>query len=244
MINGEDKRIGNEIAHGKFIAKSGEEVWNWSSPAGRIRWERRAKLFLAFLGNDHKRVLEIGCGTGLFTKEICKTANEIIAIDISEDLIRLAQRRINKKNVTFVIDNAYKTAFCDNYYDFVIGSSSLHHLMIDKALKEIYRLLKPNGKFMFTEPNMLNPQIAIQKNISFIKKMAGDSPDETAFMRWSLAKRLVEVGFKDISIVPFDFMHPVIPKSMLGLMCPILNFLETMPLLKEFAGSLIIKGRK
>lgn len=91
---------------------------------------------------------------------------------------------------------------------------------------------------------MLNPQIAIQKNISFIKKMAGDSPDETAFMRWSLAKRLVEVGFKDISIVPFDFMHPVIPKSMLGLMCPILNFLETMPLLKEFAGSLIIKGRK
>jgi ubiquinone/menaquinone biosynthesis C-methylase UbiE len=244
MMNCKDKRIDNEIAHGKFIAERGEEIWNWSSPAGRSRWRRRTRLFLDFLGNDHKKVLEIGCGTGLFTKEICESANEIIAIDISKDLIDLARRRIKRGNVSFVIDNAYGTTFSGDHFDFVIGSSSLHHLIIDKALKEIYRLLKPEGRFMFTEPNMLNPQIAIQKNIPFVKKMAGDSPDETAFFRWSLAAKLERAGFRDISIVPFDFVHPAISKAMLSALCPILNFLETLPLLKEFAGSLIIKGRK
>ena len=40
---------------------------------------------------------------------------------------------------------------------------------MDKSVSEIYRVLKPGGAIFFTEPNMMNPQIAIQKNISYIK---------------------------------------------------------------------------
>jgi hypothetical protein len=75
---------------------------------------------------------------------------------------------------------------------------------VDQALKEFARILKPGGGIMFTEPNMMNPQIALVKNTPALKRRAGDSPDETAFFRWVIAGKLRHHGFTDISIVPFD----------------------------------------
>ena len=238
-----DHRIENEIKHGAFIAKQGEQIWNWSSPAGRKRWKRRCDLFAEFLGNKSQNVLEVGCGTGLFTAELVKANNKIIAIDVSKDLIEIAQKRVGDK-VSFLLRDAGKTSFPDNYFDFIVGSSILHHLDAGPAIKEFYRILKPGGKFMFTEPNMLNPQIFLQKNIPFIKKLAGDSPDETAFFRWSIKKKLLIAGFGNVAAIPFDFMHPATPGFLLGYLERGFYLLEKIPLIREFAGSLIISGVK
>ena len=240
----EDKRIQNEIIHGEYIREHGEEIWNWSSPAGKLRWARRCRLFREFIGNRKSLVLEIGCGTCLFTQELAETNNRIVAIDISAALIDKAKERVCAKNVEFVVDNAYQTKFEPGSYDFIVGSSSLHHLEVDQALKEFARILKPGGGIMFTEPNMMNPQIALVKNIPSLKRRAGDSPDETAFFRWAIAKKLRSHGFTDISIVPFDFMHPGIPESLLGIAGPVTSACEKVPLLREIAGSLIIQCRK
>ena len=240
----EDQRIQNEIIHGEYIREHGEEIWNWSSPAGKLRWARRCLLFKEFIGNSKSLVLEIGCGTGLFTKELAETDNQIVAIDISEALIEKAKERVHTRNVEFVVDNAYKTKFKPNSYDFIVGSSSLHHLDVDLALQEFSRILKPGGGIMFTEPNMMNPQIALIKNIPAIKRRAGDSPDETAFFRWGIEKKLRSYGFMDISAVPFDFMHPHVPESLLGIAGQLTVVLEKVPVLKEIAGSLIIKCHK
>lgn len=241
MIN---QRIKNEIEHGKYIVKKGEEIWNWSTPTGKIRWQRRCDMFRFFLGDDNKKVLEIGCGTGLFTQEIAKTNNQIIAIDISDDLINLARERVNRSNVIFKVEDACATAFDSDYFDYIIGSSVLHHLDVDSALKEFYRILKPGGKLMFTEPNMLNPQIALQKNFPLLKKWLGDSPDETAFLKWKIRKKLKLCRFIEIKIQPFDFLHPAIPGFLIKFLKPALEFFESLPLLKEIAGSLVIKGGK
>jgi 2-polyprenyl-3-methyl-5-hydroxy-6-metoxy-1,4-benzoquinol methylase len=240
----DDKRILNEIRHGEYIKEHGEEIWNWSTPAGKIRWARRCRLFKEFIGSNKRLVLEIGCGTGLFTKELAATDNTIIAIDISDALIKKAKERVHAKNVKLVVGNAYKTEFKSNSYDFIVGSSSLHHLEVDSALKEFSRILKPGGSIMFTEPNMMNPQVALIKNVPAIKRRAGDSPDETAFFRWAIARKLRNHDFTDISIVPFDFMHPQIPESLLGIAGQLTSVIEKVPILKEIAGSLIIQCRK
>jgi len=239
-----DQRIKNEAEHGRFIAEHGEEIWNWSSPAGVLRWQRRAGMFREFLGEGCKEILEIGCGTGLFTHEICKTGNHITAIDISAELLELARQRVCCENARFVLGNAYATGFPADSFDALVGSSCLHHLDIAQALREFYRLLKPGGRLMFTEPNMLNPQIALQKNIPYLKRLAGDSPDETAFVRFPLKRKLKEVGFHNISIVPFDFVHPSLPLSILEKAQSILLGIEKIPILREFAGSLAIKAFK
>jgi SAM-dependent methyltransferase len=125
-----------------------------------------------------------------------------------------------------------------------LGSSVLHHLDIDKAVKEIYRVLKPGGMIAFTEPNMLNPQIALQKNIPWLKKKLGDSPDETAFFSWNIKKLLVTAGFTHVKATPFDFLHPAIPPGLINPVLGISRIAEKTPLLKAIAGSLFIQAVK
>ncbi len=239
-----EARLKHEIDHGRYLLAHGAgEVWNWESPAGRLRWKRRVKMLTTHLHASMK-VLELGCGTAFFTKELAKTGADVTAIDISPELIGVARQECSNPNVRFEVQNAYALNYADGSFDSAVGSSVLHHLEIDQALSEIYRVLRPGSIVRFTEPNMLNPQIAVQKNIPAIKKRLGDSPDETAFFRWPLQRRLGKAGFQDIEIVPFDFLHPKTPLSWIGGVSALGRFSEKMPLLREIAGSLYIRARK
>jgi SAM-dependent methyltransferase len=238
------ERITKEIQHGRFLAKHGAgEIWNWESPAGRLRWKRRVQML-----SDHLRpgitILEIGCGTGYFTRELTRRGADIVAIDVSPDLLEIAKAKSSAPNVRYEIQNACALTYSDATFDSVVGSSILHHLEIEEALREIYRVLKPGGTIYFTEPNMLNPQIAIQKNVPWIKRRLGDSPDETAFFRWSLRRLLEQAGYGDIQIDPFDFLHPKTPVPLIDSLNAFGRFLEKMPVVSEFAGSLYIRAVK
>jgi ubiquinone/menaquinone biosynthesis C-methylase UbiE len=239
-----DERLAHELEHGKYLARTGAgEVWNWESPAGKIRWKRRVDLLSSVLHDGH-HILELGCGTGYFTRELAKLSIQITAIDISPDLIEEARKEVSSVRVDFQIQNAYQMTCENNLFDAIVGSSVLHHLDIEKAVSEMYRILKPGGQIAFTEPNMMNPQIALQKNIPWLKRRLGDSPDETAFFRWRLKKQLLMAGFEQIQISPFDFLHPAVPQSLIKPVLFLGSISERTPLLKEIAGSLFILARK
>lgn len=239
-----DHRIEHEIEHGKFLANNGAgEIWNWESPAGKIRWARRVSMLTDFV-KPTSDLLELGCGTGYFTKEIAKTKANIVAIDISPELLTIAKENVKEPNVYFCEENAYNMTFEDNKFDYILGSSVLHHLDIKKAISEIFRVLKVGGIISFTEPNMMNPQIALQKNIPYIKRKLGDSPDETAFFRWQIYKLLKKQGFRKIEIKTFDFLHPAVPPKLINSISSLGRFCEKLPLIKEIAGSIFIKAYK
>jgi 2-polyprenyl-3-methyl-5-hydroxy-6-metoxy-1,4-benzoquinol methylase len=239
-----DDRIQHEIEHGNYLVNHGAgEIWNWESPAGKVRWRRRVEMLCGPI-HEGWSVLELGCGTGYFTKELARTNAKITAIDISPALLKEAETAITVPNVKFTLENAYQMTFSDETFDAVVGSSVLHHLDIEKAISEMFRVLKPSGIIAFTEPNMMNPQIAIQKNVPYIKRKLGDSPDETAFFRWSLQKRLARMGFVLIRIMPFDFLHPAIPEKLINTISNMGNLAEKTPLIREIAGSLYITALK
>ncbi len=236
----------NEISHGSFLAENDpEKIWGWDTPAGKIRAERRAELIIGGAGlKSGMKVLEIGCGTGFFTEMFAQSGTEILAVDISDDLLKIARKRgLASETVRFVTAR-FEDCDAQGPFDAVIGSSILHHLDIEASLAKIHSLLRPGGIMCFAEPNMLNPQIMIQKNIPFIKKIMGDSPDETAFFRWSLGRLLKRKGFTDIQIVPFDWVHPYTPVFIMEYIEKTGRITEKTPFLKEFAGSLLISGRK
>lgn len=239
-----DERLVHELEHGKYLVLTGAgEVWNWESPAGKVRWKRRVDMLSSVIKEGDK-VLELGCGTGYFTKELIRFNAEITAIDISPELIEEARKTIQAENVSFNIQNACQMEFIDNIFDVVLGSSVLHHLDLEKAVSEIYRVMRPGGLIAFTEPNMVNPQIALQKNIPWLKRKLGDSPDETAFFRWKLKKLLQNAGFEEIHVVPFDFLHPAVPPGLIKTISALGKIAEHTLLLKEIAGSLYIRARK
>jgi SAM-dependent methyltransferase len=238
------ERIAKEIQHGRFLAEHGAgEIWNWESPAGKLRWARRVKMLSKHLGPGMS-VLELGCGAGYFTRELACSGAEVVAIDVSPELLEIATANCSAPNVRYEIQNAYELSYPDAVFDSVVGSSVLHHLEIEAALREIYRVLKPGGRISFTEPNMLNPQIAIQKNVPWVKRKLGDSPDETAFFRWPLRRLLEVTGYREVRIDPFDFLHPQTPVPLVNRLNSVGRFLESVPVISEFAGSLYIRAVK
>ena len=238
------ERIAKEIQHGRFLAEHGAgEIWNWESPAGKLRWARRVKMLSRHL-RPGMSVLELGCGTGYFTRELACSGANIVAVDVSPDLLEIAKANSSAPNVRYEIQNAYELSYPDAVFDSVVGSSVLHHLEIQEAIREIYRVLKPSGTIYFTEPNMLNPQIAVQKNVPWVKRKLGDSPDETAFFRWSLRRLLEQSGYRDVRIVPFDFLHPKTPVRLIDRLNAVGRFFESVPVISEFAGSLYIRAIK
>ncbi len=237
-------RITREIEHGRFLVGRGPgQIWNWETPAGKLRWARRVKMLGSHL-RPGISALELGCGIGLFTAELAQTGAAITAIDISPDLLEIAKTERSASNVNYEVQNAYAMNYGGETFDTVVGSSVLHHLELEPALREIRRVLKPDGTIFFTEPNMLNPQIAVQKNVPWIKRKLGDSPDETAFFRWPLHRLLEKNGFREIRIDPFDFLHPALAPRLIGPFETINRVLEKMPVISEFAGSLYIRAVK
>jgi ubiquinone/menaquinone biosynthesis C-methylase UbiE len=237
-----DPRIQNEIDQGEFLtSRNPEKIWNWTSPAGIERFKRRANMLTEKITRKMV-VLEIGCGTGLLTQEIVKTGAEIYAIDISPQLLDIAVKSISESNVHFQIQNAYQLDYPDDLFDAVVGSSTLHHLDTDKALKEFHRVLKPGGLLLFTEPNMVNPQIFIERKLRILFKHI--SPDETAFIREPLTQKLKKSGFYKIKIYPFDWLHPAVPRPLIRLIKYLGGIFEMTPFLKEFSGSLYIFAQK
>jgi 2-polyprenyl-3-methyl-5-hydroxy-6-metoxy-1,4-benzoquinol methylase len=236
----------SEIRHGEKLAQGDpEQTWGWQTPAGQIRATRRAKLITntACL-KPGMNVLEIGCGTGLFTELFASTGVNLVAVDISKDLLNIARNRKLPVDRVRFIEARFEELETNGYFDAVIGSSILHHLEVKKSLAKIFGLLKHGGVLCLAEPNMLNPQIIIQKNIPLIKRMMGDSPDETAFIRFHLNYLLKKAGFNMINIIPFDWLHPVTPRNLITIVQSLGGVFEKMPLLREFAGSLLISCRK
>lgn len=230
-----------EIKHGKEIADSADFVWGWGTVAGKKRANRRVDYLISLGGiKPGKKVLEVGCGTGIFTEKLAATGAEIFAIDISPDLLSKAENKIKRANVVFKIADLENLPFESESFDCVVGVSVLHHVDIKKAIKEIKRVLKKSGKMVFSEPNMINPQIALQKNIPWLKKLVGDTPNETAFFRWAVKKLLINEGLFNIMVKPFDFLHPKTPLKIINRAEKFGFILEKIPLIREFAGSLLI----
>ncbi len=237
--------IAAEIEHGRRLGDQAEAVWNWCSAAGRLRAQRRADLIAAAADlRPGVHVLELGCGTGLFSTMFARHGCRLTAIDISPDLLARARLRRLPDAVVFQVDNAERLDQPDGAFDAVVGSSILHHLDLDRALAEIRRVLRPDGRLAFAEPNMLNPQVALTKNVGAIGRRLGECPGETAFFRWSLASRLKSMGLEQVEVRPFDFLHPATPAGLVSAVRYLGAWAETLPLLRDFAGSLLISARR
>lgn len=244
-------RIIKEREHfDKLAQNSDSSWWGFRTPAAKLRFERRIKILKDFLSLDtlssNKQILECGCSSGEFTKYLSSflTGNiQITSIDISQAQLNIAKNNINDDKIRFVLGDVSCLEFNDSTFDFVIGNSILHHLDLDSALPEIRRVLKPTGKIIFFEPNMLNPQVFISLSNPFFRKMNQASPDETAFLSWEIKKTFLDAGFTNLQVKPFDFLHPLTPPYLFDFVKHLEGFLEST-FLSLIAGSIIIKANK
>ena len=231
-----------------LAASESEATWGWSGPAGQARARRRADLIIAAADlRPGRTVLEIGCGTGMFTEQFAATGARIIAVDVSPDLLAKAiARRLPADRVRFEhgrFETLQRTdaailPWAAAGVDAIIGSSVLHHLDIPAAIATCKTLLATAGRIVFAEPNMLNPQVWMERN--FRRWFPYVSHDETAIVRWELRRQLERAGFSDVVITPFDWLHPATPAPLIGVVGGAGRVLERLPGLRELSGSVLI----
>ncbi|MGH7897638.1 MAG: class I SAM-dependent methyltransferase [Candidatus Binatia bacterium] len=238
-----------EIAHGETIVSgAGEEVWNWSSPVGQVRLGKRIDLFCRSLGLDRekKRVLELGCGTGLYTREIAPFSTELVALDISDALLTEAKRKLSNGSVRFVRQNLERIEpeLVGSGFTAAFGCSVLHHLDLDQTLPQLRNVLSPGADVAFSEPNLLNPHVRlIFSRFEWPRRRWGASKTEMAFYPWELKSIFRRHGFDVVEFFCYDFMHPAIPARLVGIARSVDRFLERTPLVRLLGGSCFIHAR-
>jgi SAM-dependent methyltransferase len=239
-------RLAREIEFHRSIADRAERIWNWDTPAGRSRARRRGRLYVEHAGlGPGVLALEVGCGTGLFLEQVAASGATVRALDLSTDLLARARARVaSRPNVALQCGNAEQMPYPDATFDAVYGSSVLHHLDLERALAEVFRVLRPGGRIVFTEPNLLNPQCVVMFNVSATKRFFGVSRDEMAFTRFRAVRAMRAAGFQEASAAPFDFLHPSTPRPLVAPVARAGELAERLPVLREIAGSLLLRAVK
>jgi 2-polyprenyl-3-methyl-5-hydroxy-6-metoxy-1,4-benzoquinol methylase len=187
---------------------------NWDTP-GVSLGDNDLKIigFTKKYLNPSSVVLDYGCATGSITLEIASMAKEIHGIDISLNMIEIAKRKAderNIKNISFARAAIFDETLGRESFD-VILSLSILHLVEDSAqvMDRVNQLLKPGGIFISATPCLGEKTfLSVLMNIPiFLLSRVGVIPSITFFSASSLTESITHADFqmieqKDLSARP------------------------------------------
>jgi ubiquinone/menaquinone biosynthesis C-methylase UbiE len=95
-------------------------------------------------------VLELGCGEGIFTREISSAAKSVTGLDLSSELIKIAKEKAKaekKNNIDYVVASAHQSNLPNAHFDKAIIILALQNMReFNETVAELNRVLKPGGK--------------------------------------------------------------------------------------------------
>lgn len=96
-----------------------------------------------------KRILDVGCGTGLLIDELARDKHQIVGVDLSSKMLRKAKR--HEGGVTLISADADKLPFKDESFDAVVSVTLLQNMPNPKhAVREMARVAKQGGIIAIT----------------------------------------------------------------------------------------------
>jgi len=135
---------------------SENSVKKYVSDAEKGLWKSEEILINEYF-QTNSTVLDLGCGAGRTSLPLQKKGYLVTGVDITPKFIEIAKTRALKENlpVEFKVGDACSLEFPDNSFDNVLFSFNGWSMIPTKearleAAKEIYRVLKPNGYYIFT----------------------------------------------------------------------------------------------
>lgn len=140
------------MSHSRQTLKSIETDFDRIALLADENWNHNAhyhRALLSYVPEQCGRVLEIGCGTGTFSRLLAGRAERVLAIDLSPQMIRLAKARSKHyPNIDFITNDVMAYQLAGNQFDCIATLTTIHHLPIESILGKIREALKPGGVFV------------------------------------------------------------------------------------------------
>jgi SAM-dependent methyltransferase len=145
--------------------------------------------------------VDLGCGTGAFTRRLSKLGLRLTGVDISPRSIERA--RAIGEGPEYVVADICDCPLPSDAFDFVTMSGVLHHLTTEDARvqsqREALRLLKPGGHFLSYDPNATSPSMFLFRDPrSPVHSKAGKTDNEVLLSRRQMTAELTKAGFSAV----------------------------------------------
>lgn len=189
-----------------------------------------------------KRVVDLGCGTGENTVLLALKGADVYALDISQDLVGLAKKRLainraSAERVHFMVSSAHVTGIPDESVDIVLGIAILHHLDLKLVSQEVFRILKKGGRAVFQEP------VRDSGTVRFLRRLIPyTAPDVSPYERPLTTAEIQQFAapFQNLRMRAFGLPHVSIVRILAKRFSPWAHrsdrrILDTMPILARYA---------
>ena len=137
---------------GMSIKHNPDKHHNHPNPIMRFLERRRTGTIIKYLDvRESDFVLDVGCGAGNMLEQIRK--GRLFGIDISQFVLGLSRERLGNQTI-LLRGNAESLPFRDNHFDRIFCSEVIEHtLSPDNVIREIFRVLRPDGICVLSIPN-------------------------------------------------------------------------------------------
>jgi len=206
-----------------LLKKTGEVDyfnWNYTFPINLIQIYRFKKIIHLLGDRKYKNLLEIGTGSGIFLPELAKHTENLFACDIHDNYEHIEKLMSNYKVTNYWVgkQNIEETNYPDNYFDAIVAVSVLEFVSdLHKAIKEIKRILSPDGVFITICPGTNKFMDAILSLYTH-KKPSKEFGNARLYVAKTLEENLavLEKG----TLLPFEKSFPVYTHLKLGKSSP------------------------
>ena len=174
-------------------------VWDFARFTNRAIYDSCLEL----LAGRHRKVLDVGCGTGLMCAKLAASGREVVGVDLSTAMIQRARRQAHP-NIHFVRGDAEALPVDDESFDAVVNLISFHHYARPaRAAAEFRRALRPGGRLILIAFDRSSRYITLaQKTNRWIRSIAGTSWQKTSA---EIVAVLREAGFTTFEVHPVRY---------------------------------------
>jgi SAM-dependent methyltransferase len=127
-----------------------------------------------------QQALEIGCGTGSFSRLLAQRSDRVLALDLSPQMIRLARDRSDQfPGIDFQVADVLSWAFPEQRFDCIVTIATLHHLPLAEMLDKLKASLKSGGVLLVLdlfEPSglwdmiLIGPALLVTYGMKVVRK--------------------------------------------------------------------------
>lgn len=138
----------------KLLEDTGERMVPEYHKGSLIYAEHLTRYMSAEVLAKDKVVLDIACGTGYGSKILARTAKKVYGVDVDEATIKYAKQKFGSANVEYKVGDGIAIPLEDKSIDLVVTFETIEHIKdYNQFIKEIKRVLKPDGLAIISTPN-------------------------------------------------------------------------------------------